>query len=242
VERDPSRGRARAPRAEDLALLAAGTLAALAYLATLGPSGLRGWAVVVKPVPVLCLAAWCARRARDRSGRLICAGLLVSAVGDVLLVPPRLFLAGVGAFLVAHLCYIAAFLARTLRPRPLRALPFLAWGGAVFAVLAPVLGSLVVPLGFYMAVICVMMWRAAAAVGAGDTARREEWWALGGAVLFGLSDTLLALHRYLTPWPDAPYLVMVLYWAGQAGLARAARAGAGIPARFQYHHAGPPAA
>jgi uncharacterized membrane protein YhhN len=231
----------RAARAGERALLAAAALAALAYLA-LWPSAPRPWLAVVKPVPVLCLAAWCWPRSGPRAARLISAGLVVSAVGDVLLVYDRLFLAGVGVFLVAHLCYTGAFLARTRRPRPFRLLPFLAWGAAAFALLGPVLGSLMAPVGVYMLAICVMMWRAAACVGAAGEPRREAWWALAGAVMFGLSDTMLALHRFLTPWPDAPYLVMVLYWTGQAGLARSARPPAGIPSRFQYHHAGPPAA
>jgi uncharacterized membrane protein YhhN len=120
--------------------------------------------------------------------------------------------------------------------------PFLLWGAAGFALLAPVLGALVWPVLVYVLAICVMMWRAAARVGATGARRREEWFALCGAVAFGASDTLLALSRFLTPWPDAPYIVMLLYWAGQAGIARSARPAAGIPAGFLYHHAGPPAA
>ena len=219
--------------------LVAAAVAALAYFASL-PSAPLAWLAVLKPVPVLCLAAWC-WPAPTRAGRLLCAGLVVCAAGDVLLVYPSLFLAGVAVFLAAHLCYTAAFLARTRRLRLWRALPFLAWGGATYAFLAPVLGALLWPVGVYVLAICLMMWRAAACVGA-TGARREEWWALGGAVVFGLSDTVLALNRFYAPWPDAPYVVMVLYWAGQAALARSTQAAAGVSTGFQYHHAGPPAA
>ena len=104
------------------------------------------------------------------------------------------------------------------------------------------LGALVGPVAVYVLAICVMMWRAAAGVGSTGAPTREEWWALAGAVWFGMSDTLLALHRFLTPWPDAPYVYMVLYWAGQAALARSVRPAAGISAAIRYHHAGPPAA
>jgi alkenylglycerophosphocholine/alkenylglycerophosphoethanolamine hydrolase len=195
----------------------------------------------LKPLPVLALTFWAWPASRKPADRLIPIGLLVSALGDVLLEVGS-FLAGVFAFLAAHLAYTASFLARTRRLRPLRALPFLAWGIAVFSLLAPVLGRLLWPVGIYALVICVMMWRAAALVDHTGEVRREEWWALAGAVLFGLSDTLLILHRYDTPWPDAPYLVMALYWAGQAGLARSIRAPSGISDSFLYHHAGPPAA
>jgi uncharacterized membrane protein YhhN len=219
-------------------VLAAGAGAALAYLFLLASA--PGWLLAtLKPLPVLALAAWCwPAGGRDR---LVPAALVVSAVGDVLLAVDR-FLAGVAVFLLAHLLYTAAFLLRTRRPRPLRALPFLAWGAAVYVPIAPVLGGLVVPVAVYVVAICVMMWRAAAAVGRTGEPRREEWWALAGAVLFGASDTLLALHRFDTPWPDAPYVFMILYWAGPAGLVRSVRPSPGIPARFRYHLAGPPAA
>jgi alkenylglycerophosphocholine hydrolase len=221
-------------------LLALGALAALAYLALMAsaPVALRA---CLKPVPVLCLAAWCGPGRGRASTRLVRAGLVVSAVGDVLLELPRLFVPGVAVFLTAHLCYTAAFVVEERRWRVLRAVPFLLWGGAAFALLGPVLGALMFPVLVYVLAICVMMWRAAARVGGAGTTRREAWFALAGAVAFGASDTLLACARFLTPWPDAPYLVMLLYWAGQAGIARSVRP-AGIPAGFLYHHAGPPAA
>jgi uncharacterized membrane protein YhhN len=217
-----------------------GALAAAAYLCLLH---VAPWEVLasLKPIPVLTLAYWSWPDARAARALLIPAGLIVSAGGDFLLAA-GLFLPGVAVFLVAHLLYAAAFLSRTRRPALLRAIPFLAWGAAVYVPIAPVLGGLVVPVAVYVIAICVMMWRAAAAVGSTHERRREEWWGLGGALLFGASDTLLALHRFVTPWPDAPYVFMTLYWAGQAGLARSARGTSGIPARFRYHHAGPPAA
>ena len=219
--------------------LAAGAAAAAAYLALMGP-GPEPLLAALKPLPVLALFAW-VWPAAPRAGRWVPLGLVVSAAGDVLLALD-FFLPGVAVFLAAHLLYIRGFLGLTRRPRPLRALPFLAWGAGAFALLAPVLGRNLWPVAAYVIVICVMMWRAAALVGAEGLPRREAWWAVAGALLFGASDTLLALHRFYTPWPDAPYLVMLLYWAGQAGLARSAKAPSGIPAPFLYDHAGPPAA
>jgi uncharacterized membrane protein YhhN len=43
-----------------------------------------------------------------------------------------------------------------------------------------------------------------------------------GAILFGLSDTLIAIERFRTPLPGAPFAIIVLYWAGQAGIAASA--------------------
>src|SRR4029077_4992805 len=109
-----------------LSLLA--TLSALSSLAGLWLDwpALR---LIAKPVPVLCLLLWVLSRARDRYSRLIAAGLALSAVGDVLLEFPRLFVAGLAAVLCAHVAYTAAFLTDSRGLRPLRALPFLAWLG-----------------------------------------------------------------------------------------------------------------
>jgi alkenylglycerophosphocholine hydrolase len=194
----------------------------------------------LKPLPVIALAAW-AWPQTPRAARGIPLGLLVCAVGDVLLALD-LFLAGVAVFMAAHLLYIWAFLGLTRRLRPVRAVPFLVWGAGTFALLAPVLGRNLWPVAIYMVVICAMMWRAAALPGAETLAARAGWWALAGALLFGASDTLLALYRFYNPWPDAPVMVMLLYWAGQACLARAAGPPSGISPAFLYHHAGPPAA
>lgn len=221
--------------------LVAGAGAALAYLALLGQAP-RPALAALKPLPVLALAVWAWPPApATRGARWLPLALVVSAAGDLLLALDA-FLAGVAVFLAAHVLYIAAFLQRTRRLRPWRALPFLLWGAATFALLAPVLGRLLVPVAVYMVAVCAMMWRAAALAGDRAAPGASGGWALAGAVLFGASDTLLALHRFHTPWPDAPYLVMLLYWAGQAALARSARPASGISAGFQYHHAGPPAA
>ena len=63
-----------------------------------------------------------------------------------------------------------------------------------------------------------MMWRAAARVRAGESA---GWIALAGALVFGLSDTLLALHRFHAPIA-LPSAIILTYWAGQLGIALSA--------------------
>jgi alkenylglycerophosphocholine hydrolase len=45
---------------------------------------------------------------------------------------------------------------------------------------------------------------------------------LFGAVSFGISDSLIAWNRFLAPVPNAFVPVMLFYWIGQAGIARAA--------------------
>jgi uncharacterized membrane protein YhhN len=79
-----------------------------------------------------------------------------------------------------------------------------------------------VPVAAYMAVICTMMWRAAARVGSPRTPALPALLGLAGALSFGASDTLLAVSRFAVPFPGARWPVMVLYWLGQCGIAASA--------------------
>jgi uncharacterized membrane protein YhhN len=197
------------------ALAAIGLLAAVAYFAGGGAPALR---LAFKPVPVLALAAWVAMRSTRLDGRLVAAGLVASAAGDALL-EWGTFLPGLVAFLCAHLVYIAAFVAGERRLALPRLLPFAAWGVASFGHLRAGLGSLVVPVAGYVAVITTMMWRAAARVGSPNVPRKAALLGLAGALSFGASDTLLAVNRFVDPVPGAGWLVIVLYWLGQWGIA-----------------------
>lgn len=211
-------------RARALALL--GGLGAAGYLLghTFGPPLVR---VAAKPLPALCLALW-AGTFGDRYARFLTAGLVLSALGDLLLEGDGLFLAGLAAFLLAHLAYVAAFWSETPALRPLRALPFLAYGVAAFAFLRPGLGAMAVPVAAYVTAICTMMWRAAARLGASPRGTASGRAALLGAVLFAASDSLIALDRFHAPIAGVHYAIIVLYWAGQVGIASSAgRAEAG---------------
>jgi uncharacterized membrane protein YhhN len=201
------------------ALALVGVAAVLAYFIGLA-FDFAALRVAVKPLPVLCLAVWAASGG-TRSARLLSGGLLLSALGDLLLEGPDLFAAGLGAFLLAHLLYAAAFVQRGRGLHALRALPFAGYGAALFAILRPGLGALVVPVAAYVAAICVMMWRAAAALA--SAAPRIARPALGGALMFAASDTLIGLDRFRAPIPGVRYPIMLLYWLGQAGIALSAR-------------------
>lgn len=170
----------------------------------------------MKPVPVLCLAALVLSARARRAGVLVGAGLLCSSLGDVLLELPGRFLPGLGAFLCAHLCYIAAFVSEERRLRAWRALPFAAYGLGVFRLLAPGLDGMAAPVAVYAVAICGMMWRAAARLGDG---RAGAGLALLGAICFAASDTLIALDRFRAPLPGARWPIMLLYWLGQLGIA-----------------------
>ena len=173
--------------------------------------------VVLKPLPVLALWYLVRRWSEDKSAAFVGFGLGFSALGDVLLkLPFQLFVFGLGAFLIAHLLYIVGFVLRSRALAPVRAIPFVAWCGGMFLWMKPGLGEMLIPVALYVAVIGTMLWRAAALYHSDDPSTR---WVLAGAVIFAMSDSILAVNRFIEPFDAASYLIMVTYWGGQLCLA-----------------------
>jgi len=146
------------------------------------------------------------------------AALVCSLAGDVLLMLPRdLFVPGLGAFLVGHLCYVVGFWTHRPATGPLVI--------AVVVVLALVVplarrilaaiarsgqaGEFGAPVAAYIVVIAVML---ASALATGNVL------AGAGAVLFVASDSMIAWDRFVRSWGWAPVAIMVTYHLGQAGL------------------------
>jgi uncharacterized membrane protein YhhN len=171
------------------------------------------------------LAAAPAPSARYRG--LIAAGLLCSLAGDVLLLwPEALFVAGLAAFLVAHLCYFTAFVDEGGdRPRLKLLVPLLVVAVAVLAAIWGGLGSLRVPVVIYVAIIVAMWW--AAITRWRTMGSRSAALAAAGATAFVVSDGLLALNRFREPLPAAALLVLGPYYLAQFLLAASVGSAAG---------------
>jgi uncharacterized membrane protein YhhN len=179
--------------------------------------------MVAKPIPAGCLALLALGAPPSRYARWMAAGLAISVFGDLFLeLGQSSFLLGVGSFLLAHLCYIAAFVSAQPSLRPIRLIPFLVWGGVAFWLISARLGPMLAPVAVYMCVICCMMWRSAAALDPRGPCAFARWSGLIGALLFGASDTLIALGRWHPSVRASDLLVMTVYWSGQIGLALSA--------------------
>ncbi len=145
----------------------------------------------------------------------IIAGLAASVGGDVfMMLRKKKFTEGLACFLVAHGLYIAAFLA-TMRPRidPLTALPLLLYAMIMMGVLFPHLGALKAPVGAYIIVITSM-----AGLGV------ERFIVMGGApalyagvaaVLFVISDSVLAVDLFVRKIKGAQWVILAAYFAAQ---------------------------
>lgn len=152
-----------------------------------------------------------------RATWLLQGALLASLTGDVLLMLPGLFLPGLVAFLLAHVCYLLLFA---------QGLPWLADRRALWAMLAIGLGmyaflwqgglpaALRLPVAAYVLVIALM---AAQALARHRQLRQPGTLAVAlGAGCFMLSDALLATNLFVQPLPWAQAWVLGSYYAAQA--------------------------
>ncbi len=179
--------------------------------------------LLVKPMPVLALLGWLHDAPPSDYRRWISLGLIFSLVGDVLLAwPGDLFVFGLGAFLLAHLAYLKAYLSDCRRPALLPLALALAIGAVLLGILVSNgLGPLLVPVMVYGLAISAMLWRALARLGTG-VPKRSAWLAAAGALAFVFSDSLIGINRFVQPFHAAPYLIIVSYWLGQWGITASA--------------------
>jgi uncharacterized membrane protein YhhN len=201
---------------------------AWALLAVAGAFGVADWIAVArgsksleyvcKPATVAALigvALALTPAYADRRAWFVVA-LALSLVGDVFLMLRKdFFVAGLGAFLLAHVAYVVGLRLHGGSWATL-ALAAVVAGAAAVAVGRPVLGALrrrqpdmVVPVTAYMVVISAMV---ASALATGVVL------AALGAVLFELSDSLIAWNRFVRSMRWAPLAIIVTYHLGQAGL------------------------
>lgn len=180
-------------------LIAAALVAAADWIAVARDD--RPFERIAKPAVIVCLflAVVLAGPGTSAVRWLLIAALGASLAGDWLLLPPGQFVAGLAAFLVAHLAYLAAFLLGDLRPEP-----------ATVAVVAVIVLLVAVgrhildgarraglggPVLAYFGVICLM---AIAATASGSLL------AAAGAWLFMASDTVLGWDRFAASPAGSP--------------------------------------
>ncbi len=179
--------------------------------------------LLVKPLPVLALLGWLHDAPPTEYRRWISLGLIFSLLGDVLLAwPGDLFVFGLGAFLVAHLAYLKAYLSDCRRLALLPLVIALGVGAVLLGILiSHGLGPLLIPVIVYGLAISAMLWRALARLGT-DVTKRSALLAAGGAVAFVFSDSVIGISRFAVPFNAAPYVIILSYWLGQWGIAASA--------------------
>lgn len=151
------------------------------------------------------------------------AALAFSLLGDFLLLFPQMFLFGLGAFLMTHICYIIAFkLTQTHTFNPMRVnfiklffhnLPIYIISAFVFFLIQNQLQDLKIPVIIYILTIVLMATIARERYG--RTNSGSFWQVFIGAILFLVSDGILALNLFFHPLPDSEILAMGSYMLAQ---------------------------
>lgn len=174
---------------------------------------------VIKAIPALTLAYMAFSMIPGTTGKVLGAGFVLSAGGDIALSFPgdNQFMMGLGLFLLAHVTYIVAFLLKRRSNFGTR-IPLMAaillFAGTMAVVLAPNLGPLQIPVFVYISVIAIM----------GITAAMREGVSpilMLGAMTFMLSDSMIAVNKFLIEVPGAKYWIMITYYLGQYLICRA---------------------
>lgn len=218
-------GRLRGFGATDKWLLALSIGCGAVYLATQSMQPFPG-SIALKALSIAPLAALAFRLLsesrphgiewlRDRDNMILGMALSFSCLGDIFLdLPGNYFVPGLASFLVAHFIYILLFVRNWPRPlKPTGGQMILSAAVLVFSLmqsnwLAPNLGAMAKPVMVYICAITVMV---VTSVLAGFS-KRYVWI---GAMLFMISDSMIAAGRFKTPVPMAEYLIWGTYYLGQ---------------------------
>jgi uncharacterized membrane protein YhhN len=179
--------------------------------------------VIAKPSLMITLGLYYffSTNKEDRS-RTVLFALLFSFGGDVLLMNEDYFIGGLVSFLLAHVLYIFAYRKHRYEEtenalqgiqRIRMAFPIILAGTGLVVVLYPVLGDLRIPVVVYATVLVLMALNALFRFG--RTSSLSFWLVFIGAVFFMLSDSLLAINKFLMPLSHASFSVMFTYITAQ---------------------------
>ena len=187
-----------------------------------GPAELGNF---TKPLlmPLLILAFARGHQHKNIFSRLMISGLIFSWLGDISLMQEDkngiFFILGLCCFLTTHILYILFFLRipsgqkSYFRKYPLLLLVIVVYVFELMVLLWPYLGGLKIPVLVYALIIGTML-----TLAAWQYKRIPDKIAflfIGGALLFVLSDSILALNKFRQALPSAGILIMLTYIAAQ---------------------------
>ncbi len=189
-------------------------------------SGIAILSDISKPLLIPFLGGYyMAGKSIYRSKPLLIA-LMACWIGDVALMLVGLnanwFLVGLVSFLIGHLFYIITYRQHRwestdnelLVPQKIRfSIPVVLAGTGLVVILFPVLGPLQVPVIVYATAIIAMVMNAIFRFG--RTNSRSFWMTLSGAVLFMVSDSILAINKFKGAIEMGGVLIMLTYIIAQ---------------------------
>lgn len=174
-----------------------------------------------KPLIMIVLGFACWAMAGElhlRARNFIFAAIIFSWGGDVLLLFPQHFIPGLLSFLTAHILYTLFFMqvkpkARITFREILTAAAIVVYAISLVTFLAPYLGVLKPAVLVYTIVISLMLLSALRAFG--WRSGRAGLLCVAGAIIFVISDSILAIEKFYSPFPQSSILVMLTYGIAQ---------------------------
>lgn len=206
--------------------------AVFVVITTIAPEWAVWW---LKSAPIWILIYWAGTTLKGATRVWALLGLLFSVTGDITLaLSDDYFVAGLAAFLVAHLFYAFLF-SRHIGFNVDRMPSFLLFIGMVIGICVLVLpqsGELFLPVFLYVFAICYMALMALMRNVA------ESHWVRWGAMSFLVSDSLIGLDKFVLAVPYDTTFIMATYYLAQwlivYGLIRTQQASDGIGEGAQY--------
>ncbi|MEI2739024.1 MAG: lysoplasmalogenase [Chitinophagaceae bacterium] len=158
----------------------------------------------------------------------VTAALFFSWGGDVLLMfqakKEIFFLLGLSSFLLAHIFYIIFFhhvrIREGIKSNPWLLAVVVVYYAALIVWLSPYLGEMKLPVRIYGIVISFMFMLAMHMLFIKN--RQAGKWMMLGALLFVISDSVLAINKFYQPFELAGVLIMLTYGFAQFLIAEGA--------------------
>lgn len=149
----------------------------------------------------------------------IVTGLVFSLLGDIFLIfPEKHFKNGLIVFLIGHICYIIAFSVSTgFHFTSWIFLPIVVVGAIYLRLILPYSGKMKLPIIIYITMIMIMVWMAVERFHSDPTLRTIL--PAIGAILFMISDAVLALNKFRKPFFSAELIILTTYFTAQWFLA-----------------------
>jgi uncharacterized membrane protein YhhN len=175
-----------------------------------------------KPMIMISLGGFYFASVEERSLSTLLA-IFFSLLGDVFLLSDEYFIHGLFSFLLAHISLIITYRQHRTEEfsdhslqgihRIRLAFPVILAGTGLVIILFPVLGDLKIPVIVYAIAITTMVLTALFRFGKTDS--KSFWMVFLGAALFFISDSIIAINKFLSPIVQAHLWIMTTYIAAQ---------------------------
>jgi uncharacterized membrane protein YhhN len=186
---------------------------------------------IFKPLIIPVLSGYIYAQVKNSTSGLskwIFLALLFSWIGDVLLMFDKrgeiFFLLGLSAFLIAHIFYIVFFhkvrIRENIKSNWWLLLIVVIYYAALIILLSPHLGDKKIPVRIYGIVISFMFMLAMHMLFIKNKTTGK--WMMIGALLFVISDSVLAINKFYKPFEQAGVIIMLTYGLAQLFIVKGA--------------------